>query len=308
MSRKIVVEPTFCEGHFLDAHIKNVCDYLKPDIFVLAEGMFPKGPESNIKDVEKFKDTYTLDGHRGFDYELVQQIIDDNKKLYPNTDIRLIEMNYPIEYDANHAYFDAYTSFRNIIDVKPDDIIFPLESDLFFSKQQADTILQLISILKPDEGYGSTFKLFFESPKVNIPGYHGQGRKRKLVYKYGAGKLCEILARGNAKESYHAHLKWVDLQLFHYEWMRPGKYWDMRFTQLNRPAHVYALLKNAKELIQHFGINADIKILKQSLEAMKGWDGSFTLSTNSLSKKDHPKHIWNHPNFIKYFGNEKNNN
>ena len=49
MSKKIVIEPCFNEAHFLEFQIPNICDYLCPDVFVIAEGMFPTGPEGLIK-------------------------------------------------------------------------------------------------------------------------------------------------------------------------------------------------------------------------------------------------------------------
>ena len=305
MGRKIIIEPTFCEAHFLDAHIKNMCDYIKPDIFVLAEGMFPKGPENNTESLSSFAGKYTKDGdgHRGWDFDEVTQIIRQNGALYPDIDFYLLAMNYDADMTTERAYYEAYTSFRRVVPPLPDDIILPLESDLFFTEEQANQILTLAEGLEFNEGFGSTFKLFFESPKVCIPGAGNGGRKRKVAYVYGDGKLCEVIALGNFTESYHAYITWHDLQLFHYEWIRPGKYWDMRFDQLSRKSYVYEALKRARVLIEH-----DPPHLKEDLETMVGWEGSFTLVANDLKIEDHPKHIRKHPNFIKYYGNEKNSN
>ena len=212
-------------------------------------------------------------------------------------------MNYEENMQTERVYFEAYTSFKRVIKVQPDDLIFPSETDLFFTEDQAKQILTQANNLKPDEGFGSTFRLFFESPRVSIPGYGGQGRNRKVAYRYGTGNLSNILALGNSKESYHAYIKWVDLQLFHYEWIRPGKYWDMRFAQLKRTPCVYEGFKKAKALIE-----SDPPHLKEDLETMVGWEGSFILAANDLKIEDHPKHIRKHPNFIKYYGNEKNSN
>ena len=300
MGQKIIIEPTFCEAHFLDAHIKNMCDYIKPDHFILAEGMFPRGPENNIPSALKFIKKYTQngEGHRGWDFEEVTRIVHENAALYPNVKFHLLGMDYEGDMQTKRAYFEAYTSFKHIIKVQPDDLIFPSETDLFFTEDQAKQILIQANKLKPDEGFGSTFQLFFESPKVSIPGYGGQGRNRKVAYRYGTGHLSNILALGNSEESYHAYIKWIDLQLFHYEWIRPGKYWDMRFDQLQRTSYVYNGFKKAKALIE-----SDPLHLKEDLETMVGWEGSFTLAANDLKIEDHPKHIRNHPNFIKYYGN-----
>jgi len=206
-------------------------------------------------------------------------------------------MDYQEGIETAQAYFEAYTSFKMVVDPKPDDVIFPLESDLFFTAVQALQILHEVESIKVDQGFGSTFRLFFESPKVSIPGYGGQGRQRKVALRYGSGQLMDMIAHGNFKETYQPHLQWFDWGLFHYEWIRPNEYWDLRMSQLSRRPITYGALKQARYIIEK-----NVPNLKQALESLQGWDGSFTLTTNDMKLEDHPFHIREHPNFVKYFG------
>ena len=66
--KKIVIVPVFCEAHLVRFQIPNIIDTIDPDVIIYNEGMFPAGPESTTDMATDFKDKYTLDGKRGFDY------------------------------------------------------------------------------------------------------------------------------------------------------------------------------------------------------------------------------------------------
>jgi hypothetical protein len=67
--KKIVIAPVFCETHLIKYQIPNIIDTINPDYIIYNEGMFPFGPEGNTQTDSNFVKNYTLDGHRGFDYE-----------------------------------------------------------------------------------------------------------------------------------------------------------------------------------------------------------------------------------------------
>jgi len=292
--RKIIVEPTFMEAHFLDAHIRNICDYIYPNIFIFIEGCFPKGPESTTQNMNEFKTHYTLNGYRGFDYEQVKKIIFENSQRYPNTSFLLIETNYDINMETADAYYYAFTEWLKYVDVGPDDLIFPLETDLFFTAAQADLALSLAVRLSPDEGIGSSYISYFESPQVVFP-WSGE-RIRKLAIRYGSGGLWHKLFKVFFWENKYKHmLKNYNLKLHHYEWIRPGKYFDARVAQLNRDEKFWQCVKEARMLIQ---------------EHPEGWkeciseSDVFPLEWKAITKEVHPPHIYGHENWERYYGND----
>lgn len=299
MSRKIVIEPTFCEAHFLDAHIQNVCDYLKPDIFIFVEGMFPKGPENTTKDIEEFKKKWTLDGTRGFDFPDVRRIIIENSERYPGTVFVLIPMEYPADTATDDAYYLAFTSWLKEIEVHPTDLIFALETDLFFTKNRAEEVLAVAETLGPDKWLGTTYASFFESPQI-IFERGEKDRYRKLVNRYGTGEGWHKLFRLFFWEEKYRHL--IDarhFRLFHYEWIRPGKYWDMRVDQLARDPEVWERASNLRELIRENAHNLAGISTSLNIPGNTKWERLLYLPDVSIL--DHPPHIRTHSNWVKYY-------
>jgi hypothetical protein len=291
MGKTIIIEPCFCEAHLLKQHICNVCDYLKPNIYIISEGIFPKGPEDKAMNVN-FRPMYTLKNNRSFDFERVVQIIEECKKLYPNTDFRLIEMNYEDNLSTQNAYLQAYTAFPNNINIGKDDIIFPMECDLFFTQDQAETILEKANKLKPEEGFGCSFLLFFESPRVCIR----HERTRKICVKYGNGSTYNRIMGQNFNDTYQNSIPIYNLKLFHYEWIRPGKYFNLRLDQLVRHPTVQATIISARNTIL-----SRPKNLKNVLKPFES--GHLLLEVNGLGLEDHPKQFHNHEKMVYYYGN-----
>jgi len=293
--KKIIIEPSFIEGHFLDAHIKNICEYLNPDIYIICEGMFPKGPESNIKDVEKFKDTYTLDGHRGFDYELVENAVNINAKKFPNISFELIQMNYSNNMETFKAYYQVFTQFLKHIKPSSRDIIIPLECDIFFTPEQASKTIEAIHKLHPDQGLSASCKPFFESPNII---FKGPSRIRKLAFKYGTGELYDnVMKIFFWEERYRPLLRPLDLQLFHYEWIRPDKYFEARIAQLNRGDFFWQKARDAREFIQS---KPDIDKLYIYLSFLHQYGWKLLYAPHKIT--EHPIHIHNHTIWKYYYG------
>jgi hypothetical protein len=292
--KKIIIEPCFNEAQFMEFQIPNICDLLKPDIFVIAEGMFPMGPEFKTTSSD-FIQKYTLngDGKRSFDIRLLQKIVEVNKKKYPDIEFYLVEMKYDPNENTTFSYKKAYNSFKSITQPDPSDLIFTLECDLFFNEQQAEEILILAGKLKPDEAFCSTYQLFFESPYVNWAAFNTDSRR--IVYRYGTGKIWGNYdgVPGTPNMFYNNPI--YDLKLFHYDWMRAGKYWDARKEQLKRGDIANEYFEKAKSIIKTKMNKIEINKLLQDI-----WDKRF--STNNLELKDHPTHIHNHPNMVYYYG------
>ena len=305
MGRIIAIEPTFCEAPFLDAHIKNVCDYLKPDMFIIVEGMFPMGPESTIvgDHQKKFIEKYTLDGHRGFDWEEVKKICESCAELYPDIDIQLVAFDHAEDTGTPTAYYNIFTHFLDDVEIKSNDIILPLESDIFFTESQAIKTLQLIPEIKEGTGIGTTYVNFFETPKYSS----SRARGRKLAFRYGDGELYHKVMKYFFWEAEYVPLlsKVHDLQLFHYAWMRPpGLYFDIRLDQICTPTSKLGRLHTA--LLRAFELfEEDPPDLQLILDVEVNAPDHPDFQLIPVAYEDHPKHIRKHPNFIKYYGERK---
>ncbi|MCK4815411.1 hypothetical protein KA005_06550 [bacterium] len=310
MYKRIVVEPCFADAHFLRAHIQNVCEYIKPDLFVIAEGMFPSGPENNTTGLENFKQKYTLngDGKRSFDFKEMADIVTECIQQYPDIQIHWIPMDYG-DKNTEECYIDAYHSFLQVIDpidISPETLIFPLETDLFFTGAQATAVLTDTKALKPGEGFGSVFREFYESPRVY---FNNNERIRKLAFKYGDGTLYRNVIAGNFEDKHSpkssgfssdCYIPIRPFQLFHYQWVRPETYFDFRISaQLNRSPEVIKQYIRAREVIR----TRKSALTQQDLDLVS--DRGFILTLNELALMDHPKHMRRHPNFEYYYGEDK---
>lgn len=292
--KKIVIEPCFNESHFQDCHIENICEYLKPDIYVISEGLFPTGPEGKWKESQKIIKNYTLNGEgkRSFDYDNLVEIIERNKELFPNIEFHLLNMDYN-GLNTQQCFEKAYKGFLEVYTPNPDDIIIPLECDLLVTQEQATRILQIIDDLKEDEGAACTQKLFFVSPRVHWK--NAKTNSRRIAYRYGSGKLWGNYDGIPGTPIMHWKDIIHDLELFHYIWVRPGKYWDFRKIQVQRGDSHDKGVELAKSIIEKYGKN--IEGINKELKDILG--GRFFAST--LKKEDHPKHFHKHPAMVEYF-------
>lgn len=243
--KKIVIEPCFNEAHFMPYHIDNICEYLQPDVYVISEGAFPLGPEGTVSSDELSEFTLNGYGKRSFDFLELNDIVEIYAKKYERT-LFILE---PMDYGAcstQEAYFKAYNNFLSRCVMHPEDIIFSIECDIFLNQDQASKILALCTTLQPGEGFGSTYKRFFESPFIEM----SQPTKRKVAFKYGDGSYYKNTIDKNFDDTYLSYLPIYDLKLHHYEWIRPGKYFDLRLAQLKRNQELYKQLQEARNFIQ----------------------------------------------------------
>jgi len=292
--KRIVIEPCFNEVHMEKLHIRNLCDYFKPDVYIIAEGIFPAGPENKMdkKAYNAFVNKYTLDGVRSFDFEELKQEIEKCKVEYPNTEFHLIEMSYPTGQTTDKTYYELFTFFINgLVEVGPDDIIIPSEADMFFTKEQAIKCNNLIDLLPPNRGFGSSYLNFFESPKVQKIIRFG----RKVAFRYGDGSFYkQVMEKFLWEPEYCKILPIHDFRTFHYEWVRPDKYFTMRVEQVPREWSDEFI--KARDLIRTKPKNLAYRL---SSEIQQRW--TFELSVVNLKKEQHPVHMHAHESFKYYY-------
>jgi len=296
MGKRIVIEPCFNEHHLQQFHMRNLCDNFKPDVYIIAEGIFPRGPEDNQeKEAHKaFVKEYTFlgQGDRSFDIMSLEDSVRQCVNEYPNTKFYLMQMQYPPNQSTANTYYTVFTFFINkVIDVWPDDIIMPSEADMFFTEEQAQQCEKLIQQLKHGESFASTYIDFFESPKVQKT----IRSARKVAFRYGDGERYKDVMRMFLWESeYIKKMQVCDLKTFHYGWLRPQKYFDMRIQQI--PRDWSDNIVKARELIRSKPEGLDFKL---ATKIKQRWN--FELTVVNKKKEEHPKHVWGHENFRYYY-------
>ena len=310
-NKKIVIIPIFCEAHLIKYQIPNIIDTINPDYIIYNEGMFPVGPESNSIIDKNFLDEYTLDGKgkRGFDYLELKQIIKDAQKLYPNTKIILNKMDYK-DSSASVNYVHACSNFKELgIDIKKGDYIFPYEGDVFHHENSKEEIQEYLTQLKPNEGFRSrwidfienqyyaeksTLKPFIWKEMHDTPsGWAEQGRSRKLCIRFGDMETYKSIILNFESQKYEM-LYPTDLITYHYAWWRPKKYKELRFKQLNRhPSYWHYFNIGLSKIPESKFVDIDIRpgMGPNSIESTFRYVRFFNI--------DHPKHIKNHPCYIK---------
>lgn len=291
--KRIVVVPCFGEGHFIELQLQNLIDNLNPTHIIYNEGLFPQGPENKGGMNEDFKSTFCYkDTNLGWDTELIQSTIKKYQEKYPEIDIIWKNVEYK-EADAAYCYTHAVSNFDELgIEIQQGDIIFPLEGDVFFHENDIELLNSMIDELKPDEGLQAPFLDFWQNQ------YYTEGdslnqdliRKRRIVMKFGTWEFYKNVVLNFSKEKY-PQLKLFPRYIFHYSWWRPGKYLELRFKQLVRPAQYHQDMREALELAKEGK--------KEFIDLRK--DRPVNMLARYLAKIDidHPSHAKKHPNYIK---------
>ena len=305
MSKRIVIVPVFCEAHLVRYQIPNIIDTVDPDIIIYNEGLMPGGPESlGLK--KEFKDKYTLDGKRGFDYKELQTIIYDAQNQYPNREIILNEMNYSDDMlDSSSCYTLACTNFEELgRKVERGDYLFPVEGDVFHHQDSMNEIAGYMGQIQPNQGFTSVWIDFISNQKyafkstlkpflLEHPDWAEQARARRICIRFGDMDFYKNELMQFQKQQY-PNLFPTDLITYHYAWWRPGKYFDLRCEQLTngiRPQPNF--WENFKESYK--------EIDKLKYDEIRVYPGDKNLTNKWVKFWDieHPKHIEEHPNFLK---------
>jgi len=301
-NKKIVIIPTFCDSHLIRYQIDNLMETINPDYIVYNEGLFPKGPESNTLITKDFLEEYTLDGRRGFDFNELEEIININQKKYPQTNIILNKMEYPLNIvDAPQCATYACTNFKELgINIKEGDYIFPLEGDVFHHQDSKEEIEGYLKQLTPNSGFKSIWIDFMETqfyaekktldPFIN--NIDKGGRRRKVCVRYGDMKFLKNVLSNFMTQQYPM-LHPTPLITYHYPWWKPGKFKELRYNLINREKSYHKHFDNVLTQIRKHGKDTkDDIVLRPSLPESR-------LSRYvSHIEIDHPKHIKQHPNYI----------
>ena len=293
MSKKIVIMPCFGEGHLIDLQIQNLINTINPTHIIYNEGLFPRGPENKGGMDKQFHEKYCYkDTNQAWDTELVQEVVKKYQDLYSDKTIIWNPINYS-DIDANDCYVHSVSNFEDFnIDIEEGDLIFPLEGDVFFHENDMSLLNEMIDNLNPDEGLQAPYLDFWQN-QYYVEGNaldSNQIHNRRIVLKFGTWDYYKNVVYNFTAQKY-PQLKMFPRYIFHYAWWRPGKYLDLRFSQLLRPADYHNDMRNA---------------LKQAGECK---DNQITLRkdhpVDSLTRYivridiDHPKHAKQHPNYIK---------
>jgi len=290
MGKRIVVSPCFNELHFLKRRIPNVCEYLQPDYCILADGMFPRGPENRTQggDLDTIIKNYTLEGKGklSFDFKELKQFLNECSKKYPNTKFVLLPMDYDKGVNHEQAYYVTYNIFKKILTPSPDDLIFPLECDVFLTETQAQELLSQCESLEPNHSLMSNYYQFFESPKVAMT----TQRYRRLAYRYGNGSVWGCYKQfGSSHDS--------GIRAFHYEWIRPNRYFELRLLQLSRG--YTSVLRELRSIIRSKPDNLG-KSLVAATAKLGPKQRDLGLIVSPLQLSEHPLHFQTHENFEYY--------
>ena len=307
MNKKIVIIPTFCESHLIKCQIPNIIDTIDPDYIIYNEGMFPNGTEGNKQLTREWLDKYTLngDGKRGFDYLELQNIITSAQKDYPDVKIILNKMDYVSGMTSTDCFRKATTNFSELnIDVQEGDYIFPYEGDVFHHEDAKDEIQGYLSQLSPGEGFRSIWidymQNFWYVEKNRIEPWlknHSQSDNnymtRRICFRYDKGGVKYLNMINNFMTvDYHnpdtgyGMLYPTDLITYHYAWIRPHKFRELRCDQLRRHTGYWENFVTALDECDKYQAN--------EIVLRPGRENELSGYVKFFDKFDHPKHVRRH--------------
>ena len=291
--KRIVIIPCFGEGHFTALQIENLVNTIKPTHIIYNEGLFPKGPENKGGVDESFRKEFCFeDTNLAWDTQVVQAAVKEAQVKYPEVQIMWNAVDYSA-IDANDCYVHSVSNFKELgLTIQGGDLIFPLEGDVFFHKNDTDLLEELISNLNPDEGLQAPYldfmenQYYIEAESLDPSRIH----KRRIVIKFGTWEYYREVVKNFTSQKY-PQLTIFPRYVFHYAWWRPGKYKDLRFRQLIRPEAYRNAFKSALEQAK-YNNQDNITIRPDRLEA----DPLRYITRINI---DHPLEICTHPNYIK---------
>jgi len=306
MNKKIVIVPTFCESHLIKCQIPNIIDTITPDYIIYNEGMFPNGTEGNQTINKEWLNKYTLNGEgkRGFDYIELQNIIKNAQEKYPNVKIILNEMDYSNNMSSTDCYVKATTNFEELgITINEGDYIFPYEGDVFHHEDSADEIAGYLKQLNPGEGFRSIWIdymqnfSYVEKHRIKPLLFNNDGydtyMTRRICFRYDSGgeKYIRMLNNFIYSDSHnptsgYGMLYPTDLITYHYAWVRPNKFRELRCDQLKRGVGYWDNFTKGLDMCDEY-IHNEICVRPRDKHITWGYVKFF-------NKYEHPKHIKNH--------------
>jgi hypothetical protein len=284
--KKIIIAPVFNEGCFIDQWIPNVCDIVEPNMVILNEGMFPQGPENSSKFTKEYLKKYTSDGkRRSFDLHKIHKALEKYHKVYTNTHFVLNTMMYPEGLLTRDAYYAAYT-----LGVPPDldenDIVLPMELDAFLHQDDKETLHKAFEVHSSAMVGVAMLKRYWMSPFVRMVG----DKIRKLFVKWGNGTTLKQVAMRNFDDSYHQMSILYPVRLYHYEWVRTGKYLQFR-------KDTFTPIRTWSEEQVSWDEFAENHVIKEGIYPVPNRGVHMTLNE---SCEDHPEHFKQNPLYKKF--------
>ena len=306
MSKKIVIVPTFGESHLIKYQIPNIIDTINPDYIIYNEGLFPGGTEGKKELTKEWLDEYTLDGKRAFDYKDLEKIVDDAQKEYPNTKIILNPIDYNESMTSTDCYVAGCTNFEELgIKVEEGDYIFPFEGDVFHHEDAKDEIQGYMDQIEPGQGFRSIWIDYMQNfwyveksrikPWLPEEEHHHDGNymSRRICVRYDKdGKFYDEILNNFMTTNYHnpnegyGMLFPTDLITYHYAWIRPGKFRELRCDQLQRWEGYFDIIKHGLDKADELTYS-EILFRIEHYKLTKGWIKYFDMF-------EHPKHIKEH--------------
>tara|TARA_B100000902_G_scaffold397402_1_gene461079 strand:+ start:2082 stop:3065 length:984 start_codon:yes stop_codon:yes gene_type:complete len=305
MSKKIVIVPTFAESHLIKCQIPNIIDTINPDYIVYQEGLFPNGTEGNKQYTTEWLDKYTTDGKRGFDWEELRKIVYDAQNEYPNTEIILNPIDYQQGMTSTDCYVKACLNLEDLgIKFEEGDYIFPYEGDVFHHEKDKKEIDGYINQIEPGQGFRSIWvdymQNFWYSEKCRIKPWLGEKydeednyMSRRICLRYDEGGVFYKNVLDNFMTTdYHNPLSGygmlypTDLITYHYAWIRPGKFRELRCDQLQRQNGYWERFVQGLDLADKLQYD-EILIRPNVKQWTNGWIKYF-------DELEHPKHVKNH--------------
>jgi hypothetical protein len=176
---------------------------------------------------------------------------------------------------------------ERLFSLKPDDTILATETDLLFTQSEATEILNKLNSLQPGEIFGLNMQSFF------VASYITMGKRlRKGGAKWGDGsfyhKIFSILFY---ELQYIQMLQNYINAGWHYEWLRPPQYYEMRIQQTLKDG-TEASLREAIRLVNENPLDL--------INRLKSLQHLSHLDITNLPMQNHPIHIQSHPNFQTY--------
>ena len=305
MSKKIVIVPTFAESHLIKCQIPNIIDTINPDYIVYQEGLFPNGTEGNKQYTTEWLDKYTTDGKRGFDWEELRKIVYDAQNEYPSTEIILNPIDYQQGMTSTDCYVKACLNLEDLgIKFEEGDYIFPYEGDVFHHEKDKKEIDGYINQIEPGQGFRSIWvdymQNFWYSEKCRIKPWLGEKydeednyMSRRICLRYDEGGVFYKNVLDNFMTTdYHNPLSGygmlypTDLITYHYAWIRPGKFRELRCDQLQRQNGYWERFVQGLDLADELQYD-EILIRPNVKQWTNGWIKYF-------DELEHPKHVKNH--------------
>mgnify|MGYP003110692346 FL=1 len=215
----------------------------------------------------------------------------------------------PIDYQQGMTSTDCYVkACLNLEDLgikfEEGDYIFPYEGDVFHHEKDKKEIDGYINQIEPGQGFRSIWvdymQNFWYSEKCRIKPWLGEKydeednyMSRRICLRYDEGGVFYKNVLDNFMTTdYHNPLSGygmlypTDLITYHYAWIRPGKFRELRCDQLQRQNGYWERFVQGLDLADELQYD-EILIRPNVKQWTNGWIKYF-------DELEHPKHVKNH--------------